>query len=168
MRLFKIPSALTYKMFFFIFYAVKIVFDPWRYLMKKIVSVMIVFFIFLGICSNVWAGGGKEKQNEWDGIYMGVIPAADCPGIAVVAILSTDGKYKITYQYIDRSAEVLTYTGTFTHDEKTKKITLDSNVLPRYYELKKQDLIQLDLEGNAIKGNLSDLYKLRKVNFPKS
>ena len=134
--------------------------------MKKTISTVIIFVALLGICSVAWAGGGKEKQNDLAGMYMGIIPAADCPGIAVVVILNAEGKYKITYQYIDRGVEVFPYAGTFTWDEKTKIITLDSRDLPRYYKVDKNGLTQLDKDGNEIKGNLADLYKLRKVRTP--
>jgi len=134
--------------------------------MKKHISIMIFLFIFLIIGANIWAGGNKEKSDDWTGIYMGVIPAADCPGIAVVAIFNTDGNYKITYQYIDRSVDVVTFTGSYTLDGKTKMITLDGGNLPSYYMLKKHSLIQLDMAGQEIKGKLADNYKLRKVKFP--
>ena len=125
-----------------------------------------ILFILLVICSNAWAGGNKEKQDNWAGIYIGVIPAADCPGIAVVAILNDEGKYKITYQYIDRDEAVLTFTGAFTWDEKAKTITLNSKALPPHYKVKGDTLIQLDMEGKEISGKLADNYVLRKVKFP--
>lgn len=131
--------------------------------MKKIFCTVIVFFV---LCSCVWASGGKEKQDDVTGIYIGVIPAADCPGIVVVAILNAEGKYKITYQYIDRGTEVLTFTGSYTWDGATKMITLDGGELPSYYKADKDSLTQLDMEGKKITGKLSDLYKLRKVKIP--
>ena len=136
--------------------------------MRKTVLLAIIFLTLLGSSSGIWAGGGKDKQSnpQWAGIYSGVIPAADCPGIAVVAILNAGGTYKITYQYIDRGAELFTYTGTFTWDEKTKIITLNSRDLPPYYKVKGDSLIQLDLEGKEITGKLKDFYKLRKVKTP--
>ena len=127
---------------------------------------MIVFLALLGLCSSAWAGGGKEKQDGLAGIYFGIIPAADCPGIAVVAIFNAQGEYKITYQYIDRSTDVLTFTGSYTYDEKTEMITLSGNNLPPYYKVNKKSLTQLDMQGNKITGNLGDLYKLRKLKNP--
>ena len=131
--------------------------------MKKSISIPVLFLVLVGICSSVWAGGGKEDLS---GIYIGVIPAADCPGIAVVAIFNAEGEYKITYQYIDRSVEILTYTGSYTYDGKTETITLNSKDLPPYYKVNKKSLTQLDMEGNRITGKLGDLYRLRKVKTP--
>ena len=133
--------------------------------MKNIIRSIIMFLVFCAICSGAWAGGSSENQNksQWAGIYSGVIPAADCPGIVVVAILNANGQYRITYQYIDRGTEVFVYSGTFKYDEKAKTITLDSGDLPRFYKSGKNSLTQLDLEGNIIKGQFADNYVLRKV-----
>ena len=133
--------------------------------MKKTILSIIVVFAFLFVCTGVWAGGRKDKGMHPEGIYIGVIPAADCPGIAVVAILNTQGEYKITYQYIDRGVEVFTFTGIYKLDEASRMITLDGKNLPPYYKVGKHGLTQLDMEGNDIKGKLRDLYKLRKVEF---
>ena len=133
--------------------------------MKNTILTVLVFFAFLGICSSAWAGGDREKQDNWTGIYIGVIPAADCPGIAVVAIFNDEGRYKITYQYIDREVDVLVYTGNYKYDEAAKMITLDGKDLPPYYKLGKRGLTQLDMDGKEIKGKLAGNYKLRKVTF---
>ena len=134
--------------------------------MKKTILVLIALFVLLAIGSNIWAGG--RKQDNWAGMYYGVIPAADCPGIAVVVILNNEGKYKITYQYIDRDTEVLTFSGTYKWDEKARIITLDSNKLPPYYKVIGNKLLQLDMEGKEITGKLANNYMLRKVHFPEN
>jgi len=131
--------------------------------MKKIIFVLILAIVSILVCTSLWAGGGREENLP--GIYNGVIPAADCPGIAVVAILNDKGEYKITYQYIDRSAEVVTFTGTFTYNGKTGLLTLNGGNLPSYYRADKKGLTQLDMEGNKITGNLAKNYLLRKVPF---
>lgn len=133
---------------------------------KHTIFRVLVFFTLLGICSGVWAGGGRQKQDSLAGIYYGVIPAADCPGIAVVALFNDEGSYKITYQYIDRSVDVLVYTGKYTYDASAKMITLDSSDLPPYYKTGKHGLKQLDMEGKEIKGRHGGFYNLRKVKSP--
>ena len=131
--------------------------------MKKTILMLAVLMVLMVISSVVWAGGNKEKQDDFTGMYVGVIPAADCPGIVVLAILNAEGKYKVTYQYIDRDVAVLTFTGAFAYDGNTKTITLDGNNLPPYYRVGKQSLIQLDMEGKEIKSNFAGMYILRKV-----
>jgi len=133
--------------------------------MKNKIRSIIIILVFLLISPGLWAGGGKENIDSLAGIYVGVIPAADCPGITVTAILNTQGQYKITYQYIDRGVEVLTFTGDFTYDAKTGIINLNSKNLPPYYKAGKNSLTQLDMEGNVITGRLAKNYILRKVEF---
>lgn len=128
--------------------------------MKKIVFALTIVFtaFFIFACAST----PTQDFPEWAGIFTGVIPAADCPGISVVAILKTNGTYKITYQYIDRGDELFTYTGIFTWDEKAKAITLDSSNIPSY-KVKGNFLIHLDMEGKEIEGKLADKYKLKRL-----
>ena len=133
--------------------------------MKKTVSRLMMFAGLILVCSGIWAGGAKEKQDDLPGIYYGVIPAADCPGIAVLVILNAQSQYKITYQYIDRGDELITFTGNFTYDEQAGTITLNSMEEPSY-KAGKNTLTHLDMDGKVITGNLSDLYILRKVRTP--
>ena len=131
--------------------------------MKRFFMVVIICIGLAVICSGAWAGGGRETQESIAGIYTGVIPAADCPGISVVAILGPDVRYKITYQYIDRDVELFTSAGTFSYDAKTKIITLSGGERPSFYKAGKNSITQLDMEGNEIKGDLARNYVLRKL-----
>ena len=118
-------------------------------------------FVSLFILSCASVGGGNSSNPA--GIYAGVIPAADCPGISVVVILNANDTYKITYQYIDRGDSLFSYTGTYKWDAATKMVTLNSNELPSYYRVGGQSLTQLDLEGKEIKGAFAKMYILRKI-----
>ena len=122
---------------------------------NKILLVLALFFsFFIFSCSSV---------DDPSGIYAGVIPAADCPGISVVAILNSNGTYKVTYQYIDRGDSLFTYTGAYKWDAASKMITLDARDLPSYYRPGKNSLTQLDLDGKEIKGKTAAMYILRKI-----
>ena len=136
--------------------------------MKKTISTIIVLFALLGICSGVWADGrrGNQSAPRWAGIYAGVIPAADGPGISVVAILNADMTYRITYQYIGRDTELFVFTGTFEWDDRARTITLDSRALAPYYRAGRNSLTQLDMEGKKITGPLAGNYRLRRVRTP--
>jgi len=127
---------------------------------NKILLVMVLFFsLFILSCASVKDDGNSGLA----GIYAGVIPAADCPGISVVVILSANDTYKITYQYIDRDDKLFVFTGTFSRDTASKLITLNSRELPAYYRVGPQSLIQLDMEGKEIKGEFAKMYILRKI-----
>ena len=107
---------------------------------NKILLVAALFFsLFILSCASVQGGDDSNPA----GIYAGVIPAADCPGISVVVILNDNGTYK--------------------WDAATKIVTLDSRDLPVYYRLGKQSLTQLDIEGKDIKSDFAKMYILRKI-----
>jgi len=133
---------------------------------KIVLPILMILIILLMVNSCATSGSSKSGDPHWAGMYVGVIPAADCPGIAVVVILNADGRYKITYQYIDRDVSVVTYSGSISWDEKTKVITLEpADRLPPY-QIGRNKLTFLDMEGKKISGKLADNYVLRKVNFP--
>lgn len=123
-------------------------------------AAMLLFSAFIIISCASAPGTAGESVT---GIYAGVIPAADCPGISVVLLLYDNGNYKMTYQYIDRGDNLAVFTGTYTWDGNTKKVTLDGNGIPSFYKAGKNSLKQLDMNGNEITGNLAKNYKLKKI-----
>jgi len=107
-------------------------------------------------------GENRMTQHDWAGIYTGIIPGADSAGINIQVTLNNDETYKVNYQYIDKSDDVFTYTGTFKWDNKGGTITLDSKDIPPHYKVGENMLIQLDMKGKVIGGALADNYVLRK------
>jgi len=126
---------------------------------KILLGLALFFSLFILSCASV--GSGNDLNPA--GIYAGVIPAADCPGISVVAILNDNGTYKITYQYIDRDDSLFTYRGNYKWDSSSKMVTLDNRELPVYYRLGKISLTQLDMEGKEIKSEFAAMYVLRRI-----
>jgi uncharacterized lipoprotein NlpE involved in copper resistance len=100
---------------------------------------------------------------DWAGVYRGAIPAASGSGINVEIILSNDGTYSISYQYIDHDEEVFTENGTFQWNDAGSAIVLDVKDMPPHYQVGENILIQLDMAGEKITGALADNYILKKV-----
>lgn len=121
----------------------------------------------LGSCGStgkaIDAAHNSRNSLNWDGVYRGVIPAADGPGINVEITLGIDGTYSISYQYIDRGGEVFTGTGTFQWNDTGSAIVLDVKDMPPHYQVGENTLIQLDMAGKKIAGALADNYILKKV-----
>jgi len=132
--------------------------------MKNYFRFLVLGFFLLSILSCVTTTGIHNSRNslDWDGIYTGIIPGADSMGINVRIILNKDETYIVNYQYIGRSDQVFTYTGTFKWDERGNTITLDSDVIPPHYRVGENTLTQLDMRGRLIRGELADHYVLRK------
>ena len=112
---------------------------------------------------NEFVGIHTSKNSlDWAGVYTGVIPSASGSGINVTITLRYDLTYDAQYRYIDRSDDGdFTITGTFSWNEAGSAITLDTTNIPPHYQVGEGKLIQLDMEGNPITGELSDSYVLR-------
>jgi uncharacterized lipoprotein NlpE involved in copper resistance len=137
--------------------------------MKKtfLVFVAVLSFFGLGACGStgkaIDAAHNSRNSVNWAGVYRGVIPAADGPGINVGITLGNDGTYSIGYQYIDRGEEVFTKNGTFQWNDAGSAIILDVKDMSPHYQVGENILIQLDMNGKKITGALADNYVLKKV-----
>ena len=103
----------------------------------------------------------SRTSLDWAGTYSGTIPGADNPGIFVQITLNWDESYEIHYHYVGKSDDVFTFTGYFSWDDKGGTITLDSNAIPMNYKVGEGFLLQLDMQGNVITGELAEMYRLR-------
>ncbi|GHV84270.1 hypothetical protein AGMMS50212_16100 [Spirochaetia bacterium] len=137
--------------------------------MRKMFLVFAAAFLLfgLGACGStgkaIDAAHNSRNSLNWDGVYRGVIPAADGPGINVEITLNNDGTYSISYQYIDRGGETFTETGAFQWNNAGSAIVLDVKDMPPHYQVGENILIQLDKSGKKITGALADNYILKKV-----
>ena len=104
-----------------------------------------------------------KTSLDWEGQYEGEIPSASGSGIHVTLTLHSDHTFLMVYDYIGREDSISNAEGTFTWDEAGNVVILEHESLPPYYQVGEGYLRQLDLEGNAITGNLAEMYVLRKT-----
>ena len=130
--------------------------------MKTLFPVIIVVVALVLVCSCASGAAVNGGEPSWAGIYTGVTPAADCPGIVMVVILNAEGRYKITRQYIDRDDHVFSDTGAYVYDEKTKGLFLDGRNIPSY-RVGKNTITILDGEGNEISSGFAHMLILKKL-----
>ncbi|HSI77424.1 MAG TPA: copper resistance protein NlpE N-terminal domain-containing protein [Lunatimonas sp.] len=109
-------------------------------------------------------GDTSELSLDWAGTYTGVIPCADCEGIATTVDLNSDRTYRMSTTYKGKSEEKFVQEGTFFWNELGNIITLNGikNGASQYL-VGENTLFQLDLEGNRITGNLAENYQLLKT-----
>jgi len=110
--------------------------------------------------------GGDNSMNalDWNGIYTGTVPCADCEGIKTMVHLNKDKTYVVKTKYLGKSDEVFTSTGTFTWNEAGNKITVEDGEeqRPQMYQVGENVLFHLDQDGNRITGDLASKYMLQK------
>jgi len=133
--------------------------------MRKLLYVLIILLtIGIAACLSTTKSVDNSRISvDWAGSYAGLTPAADGPGINVQITLRADGSYTVVYNYVDRQA-IATESGTFSWNEAGNIITLKNTTFPPYYMVGENHLLQLDMKGKKIKGNLADHYILKKMN----
>jgi len=93
------------------------------------------------------------------GAYAGNLPCVDCDAIATVLHLDRDHSYKLTYKFEGKSKDQFVKEGSWSID----KNCLELNGLDYKYKIEPEYLVQLDLSGQEITGDLADQYQLIKV-----
>ena len=154
--------------------------------MKKVVIAVSLVFLSLISCQKQAEKDGKSddtttvvndsasstvsdehnSQNSLDylGMYKGVLPCADCNGISTNIILSKDLSYEIITVYLGKREKIHREKGTFTWNKEGNTIILNEvKNAPNQYFVGENTLIQLDMEGKRITGELANKYVLVKL-----
>lgn len=144
--------------------------------MKKVLFVSLAALVFV-------ACGGNTSKNDvqsievvetdsvdilhnaansldYEGKYVGVLPAADGPGIEVTLTLDNDRNYKMHEKYIDRETE-FDSQGIYEVVENLLIMSSDANDTI-YYKVEEGRLRRLDRERQPIVGDLAKNYILIK------
>lgn len=135
-----------------------------------ILSISLLSFFLLSCSSKVQKGimiPDKHTSRislDWAGTYKGILPCANCEGIETTLRINSDRTFQLITKYLGKKSDSLETFGTFVWNNEGNTIVLD-NILnaPNKYFVKENSLVQLDLQGNFISGDLSDKYVLQKV-----
>lgn len=137
--------------------------------MNKIL-IFIVAVIFVSCGSNPSKNADQQivdmhnaaNSLDYQGVYKGTLPAADCPGIEITLTLADDGTFKIVSHYIERNT--FDDKGTYTVDGNTLTLKYASkNNTVEYYKVEEGKLLFLDKEKRPITGALATNYILNKI-----
>ncbi|MDL2290249.1 copper resistance protein NlpE N-terminal domain-containing protein [Paludibacteraceae bacterium OttesenSCG-928-F17] len=105
----------------------------------------------------------SRTSLDWNGVYTGVLPCADCEGIQTTITLKNDNTYDIITKYLGKDYNENTASGTFTWNNDGNKITLsDTEESPVQYQVGENKLTLLDMAGNRISSDNN--YNLIKVS----
>lgn len=99
------------------------------------------------------------------GLYQGLLPCADCPGIEATLYLYPDSTYEETLLYVGKPAST-----TFLSEGRWQQVGSDQVRLlrktggsPARYLLTRNGLQQLDLSGKPMEGALANRYYLSRL-----
>lgn len=110
-------------------------------------------------------GHNSQIALDWDGLYTGLLPCADCEGIKTIVTLKKNGTYTRVTRYEGKSKAIFNERGQFEWSEDGSTVLLmgsDPTTSATQYKVVENGLIQLDIEGNLIAGDLADQYRLEK------
>ena len=108
----------------------------------------------------------SQNSVNWGGVYTGIIPAINSPGIDVQINLYYDETFELWYYYIGEETDnIVNYKGKFNWDEAGIIITLDISGFPPHYWVGSNELTQLDMQRKRITGDLADKYELKKITI---
>jgi uncharacterized lipoprotein NlpE involved in copper resistance len=102
---------------------------------------------------------------DWNGVYKGTLPCANCEGIETILTLNTDLTYILFTNYLGRNdALEEEKKGSFTWNETGSTITL-SNVTDglNQYKVGENRIWHLDINGDMNTGDLENHYILTKT-----
>lgn len=91
----------------------------------------------------------SRNALDWAGVYEGVTPCADCPGIQTRLTLHKDGRFELRTQYLERQVATQTAHGTFTWDASGSTITLGGEGHGQQFRVGEGRLLQLNRDGSA-------------------
>lgn len=123
-------------------------------------------FVALALAVGLWgcssqpattakAVDGHNSRNSlsWAGVYEGVLPCADCPGIKTQLTLRRDGSYELVTQYLDRPLPPQTVRGQFAWNAAGGGITLDAAGGGQPFMVGEGRLLQLNRDGTPLPAN---------------
>ena len=101
---------------------------------------------------------------DWDGVYRGKLPCADCEAIETSLTLRPDHTYIYKTRYIGLSEAVSVAQGQFSWSKDGQVIWLDKTQNPALaFFVGENRLWKLDEKGQRITGALAAHYQLKKV-----
>lgn len=116
--------------------------------------------------TQVTDGHNAQNSLDWEGIYEGLLPCADCEGIATTITLNKDMTYHIQSKYLGKEEHAFEEKGTFTWNKAGNTIALSGTDGSGLYFVGENQLFHLDQEGNRVTGPLAENYILKKVTEP--
>jgi copper homeostasis protein (lipoprotein) len=120
--------------------------------MKKLIIILLIISLLL-IFVLPWWGAEEEpviqrqdtvSTHNFEGVFDGVLPCADCAGIETTLQIFSDGQYELTENYSGKG--IFISDGIWKQIPKTNKIILTND--NQFYEIMSNgNLLRLDTQG---------------------
>ena len=131
--------------------------------MKKILMLSTIIFLIIIGCSSApeFVPDPKNVTFLTNGIWLGMLPCADCEGIDYQINLKNDYTFKQKSVYKGKSEEIIIDEGRwgFVSDSV---IAVSGNEDYKMFLIQKNHLVMLDQDGNKIESSFEERYHLSK------
>lgn len=121
--------------------------------MRRLPALALVALLATGLPSlhAMAADPAHNSRNalDWAGVYEGVTPCADCPGIQTRLTLQKDGRFELRTQYLERQVATQTVHGTFSWDASGSVITLGGEGNGQQFRVGEGRLLQINRDGSS-------------------
>lgn len=111
-------------------------------------------------------GHNSNNSLDWAGTYQALMPCADCAAILTTLTLAQDGSFELKRLFVGEDGSLFDDRGRFSWSEDGRRIMLDIGDAPTQYLVQENRIVQLDMSGEPITGNLAERYILHKVSDP--
>lgn len=108
-----------------------------------------------------------RNSLDWEGLYIGTMPCADCSGIATSLTLNFDGSYVYEQTYLGSAKDgdlkptnEYKSTGEFIWNSKGDTVTLSEEDDSQQFFVGENVLMMLDVDGNKVQGEMAENYNL--------
>lgn len=128
----------------------------------------IIYLIFLSIFAltgcqvkeNIVDEHSAEYALDYEGVYKGTYPCADCIGIQTTLTLNDDKTFVYEKIYLEKVDGYFLYKGNY--DVKGNILTVQENDKPVHFFLGESSITLLDKNLKATQGKLAEYYILKK------
>jgi len=114
--------------------------------------------------SQINDGHNSRNSLDWDGVYEGITPCADCEGIKTTLRLNQDETFVMSQTYLGKDSDEVSYkeSGSFKWDNNGSEIIVESGDLRIRFQVGENQVTMLDMAGNVVTGELANFYVLEK------
>ena len=140
--------------------------------MKNLIIILITMLL-LSACKNnakknpleenLPTADNSKTSLDWNGVYKGILPCADCEGIETIIKLNKDFSYTKKLKYLGKEETFSISKGKFAWEDNGNIITLEEDK-PNAYRVGENQLFALDINNQRITGDLQELYILKKLS----
>ncbi|WP_428776021.1 copper resistance protein NlpE [Vibrio sp.] len=104
------------------------------------------------------AAHNARNSLDWNGIYKGSVPCADCAGTQLLVELNADGNYLLSRSYTDKVSAAVMEEGQFTWNDTNSIIQVGEY----HFFVGENVLILVDQDGKRIEDDQMQQFVLTK------